>query len=325
LYLLSGVVSRLEVISFGEEHLDAAGELLAARHGRHRLAEPLLPARYEEPDAARAEVEACWRKDGAVGAVAVRGGEIVGYLVGAPADDAVWGANEWVELAGHAVDEPEVVRDLYAAVAEGWLAQDRHRHWALVPASDTALVDAWFRLSFGQQQAYGICEVRETAWPEGVRQAEPHDVEALVELAPRLSDHQLLSPVFSGRSVDWTVEELRAEIEQDIASETVGNLVAELDGRVVANFEVVPVELSSMHKGLASPERACYLGFAIVDLAVRGSGAGLALTQASFAWAHEAGYETMVTDWRVTNLLASRFWPSRGFRTTFARLYRSIP
>ena len=63
----------------------------------------------------------------------------------------------------------------------------------------------------------------------------------------------------------------------------------------------------------------------VTDPEVRGSGAGLALTQASFAWAYEAGYESMVTDWRVTNLLSSRFWPRRGFRTTFLRLYRSIP
>jgi hypothetical protein len=40
--------------------------------------------------------------------------------------------------------------------------------------------------------------------------------------------------------------------------------------------------------------------------------------------AAEEGYRAMVTDWRVTNLLASRFWPRRGFRTAF-RLYRSIP
>jgi hypothetical protein len=33
----------------------------------------------------------------------------------------------------------------------------------------------------------------------------------------------------------------------------------------------------------------------------------------------------MVTDWRVTNLLASRFWPHRGFRPSVLRLYRSIP
>jgi hypothetical protein len=33
----------------------------------------------------------------------------------------------------------------------------------------------------------------------------------------------------------------------------------------------------------------------------------------------------MVTDWRETNLLSSRFWPGRGFRRSFLRLYRSIP
>ncbi len=41
--------------------------------------------------------------------------------------------------------------------------------------------------------------------------------------------------------------------------------------------------------------------------------------------ARERGYGTMVTDWRVTNLLASRFWSARGFRPTFLRLYRHIP
>jgi hypothetical protein len=45
----------------------------------------------------------------------------------------------------------------------------------------------------------------------------------------------------------------------------------------------------------------------------------------ALARAVEEGYRTMVTDWRVTNLLASRFWPNRGFRTSFLRLYRSIP
>ena len=58
---------------------------------------------------------------------------------------------------------------------------------------------------------------------------------------------------------------------------------------------------------------------------MRGSGAGLALTAGTLAWARSHGYETLVTDWRVTNLLSSRFWPARGFRTSFLRLYRSIP
>jgi hypothetical protein len=32
----------------------------------------------------------------------------------------------------------------------------------------------------------------------------------------------------------------------------------------------------------------------------------------------------MVTDWRETNLSASRFWPRRGFHKTFLRLHRAI-
>jgi GNAT superfamily N-acetyltransferase len=80
-----------------------------------------------------------------------------------------------------------------------------------------------------------------------------------------------------------------------------------------------------MHAGLARPPGAAFLAWAGTRPEVRGSGAGLALTQAALAWAHPRGHEVMVTDWRVTNLLSSRFWPARGFRTTFLRLYRSIP
>lgn len=80
-----------------------------------------------------------------------------------------------------------------------------------------------------------------------------------------------------------------------------------------------------MHRSLARPDHAVLLGFAASLPAVRGSGAGLALTEAACAWAHEQGYATMVTDWRETNLLSSRFWPARGFRRSFLRLYRSIP
>jgi GNAT superfamily N-acetyltransferase len=101
--------------------------------------------------------------------------------------------------------------------------------------------------------------------------------------------------------------------------------VAEQNGRIVGAFQLAPVVLSSTHAGLARPEGAVLLSWAATRPEVRGTGAGVALTEASFAWARQRGYETMVTDWRETNLLSSRFWPKRGFRRTFLRLYRSIP
>jgi GNAT superfamily N-acetyltransferase len=88
---------------------------------------------------------------------------------------------------------------------------------------------------------------------------------------------------------------------------------------------VSSAEHSTHHRGLGLPENACYLAYAVTLPKSRGSGIGVALTQAELAWAAEQGYRAMITDWRVTNLLASRFWPNRGFRPTFLRLYRSIP
>ena len=308
----------MKIVPFSDEHLDAAAVLLAERHAQHREAEPLLP---EDVDF-RAEIEALWRKEGASGAFSDDG-----YLLGTRLDES-WGPNAWVELAGHAVRRPELLRDLYAAAAAHWVDERRSRHYAYVPAHDRELVDAWFRVGFGAQHAFGIRELDEEAEPavDGViaRKAEPRDLAQLVEIGPVLNEHQAASPVFS-TAVAWTEEEIREEIETDFGNDELGNLVAEVDGRVVGNFVVVPIEMSGAHVGLARRPGLAHLGFAAVLPEARGSGAGLALTHASFEWARERGYPAMVTDWRVTNLLASRFWPKRGFRTTFLRLYRSIP
>ena len=87
---------------------------------------------------------------------------------------------------------------------------------------------------------------------------------------------------------------------------------------------VAPVEYSGLHTSVAQPDDACILGYAATLPEVRGAGAGVALTGGVFAWARERGYATIVVDWRVPNLLSSRFWPARGFRTTFVRVHRSI-
>ena len=310
---------------FTDDHLDAAGELLAARHARHRRAEPLLPERYEDAAAARSEVEALWRADDTPGTVALRDGRVVGFLVGR-GKEALWGENVWVDPAGHAAEHPEDVRDLYAAAAERWVAEGRNAHYVMAPATDGELVDAWFRLSFGQQHAHGIRELPdEVSWPDGVRMAEDRDLDELVRLGPLLSRHQVLAPVFSRLPLDDDEAALRAEIEEDLAAQpTSATLVVERNGRIVGGFFLCPLEQSSMHAGLARPEHMSFLGWAATDPEARGGGAGLALMEGAFAWAREQGYEAMVTDWRVTNLLASRFWTGRGFRPTFLRLHRLV-
>jgi GNAT superfamily N-acetyltransferase len=322
-------VSRLEVVPFSDEHLDAAAALLARRHARHRALEPLLEPRFEDPAEARPTLEHLWRDDGMSGSAAFRGGRLVGYVIGAPQAPEVWGPNVWVELPGHAVEDAEDARDLYAHAAARWVEEGNTRHYALLP-SEPALVDAWFRLGFGQQQAHGYREVPrdvEVQLPEGceIRKPEAAMVDELIEVGGALSQHQHASPVFSSRPLP-SEEEIRREWLETIDAGEEELLLGFRDGRPLACWSYVPVERSRHFHGLERPNRrTCFLMFAVTLPGSRGTGLGVALTNAGLAWAAAEGYEAMVTDWRVTNLLASRFWPRRGFRASVLRLYRSIP
>lgn len=320
-------MSRPTIVELADEHLDAAAELLAARHQAQRRVEPGLDPAYEAPAAARSEIESERGRAGASGVVAVAGERIVGFLVGAPLDPT-WGPNVWIPPAGHAVTEPELIRDLYAAAAEHWVAEGLTSHYAMVPAADPELVDAWFRLGFGHQHVHAI---RETPGPgeDGgapgieLRRARREDIDALAALDLALPRHQALSPVFSRLPLP-SLEESRAEWENDFDDARFTTFVAERDGEVVGSAVGCAIELSSTHTSLALPRGSAFLAFAAVFPEKRGGGAGRALGEQVLAWARDAGHAHVVTDWRMTNLTSSRTWPRLGFRPTFYRLFRAI-
>ena len=277
---------------FRPDDVPAAGRLLAARHAAHRRAEPLLDPAYEDPARAAAEVEAAVAA-GATGAVAAEDGEVTGYLLGQPKQAAHWGPNVWVESAGQAVTDAETVRDLYAVAATEWVAQGRDAHYVLVPASDAALVDAWFRLGFGQQHVHGIREVPDSSTyqpPEGIvlRAPTEADVPVLARLDLELPRHQGLAPTFSAGSVP-SLEECVTEWHETIAEPEWWPLVAEVDGTVVGSVIGSALTESSTHTGLARPEHAGFLAFAVVSPAAPGPGVGQAQGAAQQARTKGAG------------------------------------
>lgn len=322
---------QLELRPLTDELLDDAAALLAARHQAQRRVEPGLSAAFEEPGAARDEIEVLLAREGATAIAALRDGRLAGYLVGTTRADEKWGSNRWVEAAGHAVavGESEVVRDLYGFVAEGWVASGRTSHSVIVPASDPALVDAWFRVGFGQQHVHAIREIPgEGEVPRPVdglliRRTERGDIPTLAALEMVLPAHQARSPVFSPQAVP-TLETGIAEWEADFDDPRFATFVAEHVGRVIGSAVGCSIEVSSEHVGLTRPPHAAFLGFAAVLPEERGLGAGRALGEAVVFWARDAGYPTVVTDWRATNLQSSRTWPRLGFRPTFLRLHRAI-
>ena len=309
-------MAPLELRPFADEHLDAAAALLAERHARHRATEPLLP----DVTDFRAQVERSRGAEGASGAVALRGGDVVGYLLGGRREDPL-GAHLWVDVAGFAVREPEVARDLYAAAARRWVDDGLTRHFVFVPALPD-LVEPWFRLSFGASAALAAREtaIETVATDVVVRHSTPADLEAAAAYDRLLWTHLTQAPSFSELVVPG-VDEFLDDWRDTWQEEQFTHFVAERDGAVVGHLLLY----RRPEGDVRVPPSSIDLANAATDPGARGSGAGLALTAHALTWAHERGYETMITDWRMSNLEASRFWPRRGFRETFLRLYRSIP
>ena len=326
--MTTALTSRLAIRPFEPADLGAAAALLADRHRRHRLAEPALDPAFESPEAAAQEISATLAREGARAWVADRDGRVVGYMAGF-SKDRTWGPNIWIESAGHAAAEPEVVRELYAVAAAAWVEAGLTNHHVVVPASDAPLVDAWFRLDFGQQHLHAVRE------PPGrdfavvprselvIRLAEREDIPELAELELVLPRHSKGSPVFSTLELP-TLEDARAELESDWGDPKWTIFVAEHEGRVIGSSVGCALEISSGHSPMMRPAGAGFLGFAAVLPDARGLGAGRALGEAVLAWTRDAGYEWAATDWRSTNLEAARTWPTLGFRPTFRRLHRLI-
>jgi GNAT superfamily N-acetyltransferase len=322
-------MSSLVIRPFEQGDLDAATELLADRHRRHRLAEPLLDPAFEQAPAARREIEALVADETASGWTASRDGRLLGYVIGIAKAGEVWGPNVWVEAAGHAAIDPAVIRDLYAVAAGRWVDEGRMNHHALVPASDDGLVEAWFSLDFGQQHLHAVRESPPASFgvvPRSelvIRRAVRDDIPALVTLERVLPDHLGLSPVFS-RLPPTPVEEVIAELEDDLAGSRFIYFVAEHEGRVIGSAIGCALVESRGATGLNRPPDAGDLAYVAVLPEARGRGAGRALGEAILAWSRDAGYPSVATDWRSANLEADRAWRNLGFRPSFRRLHRAI-
>jgi GNAT superfamily N-acetyltransferase len=305
----------VDIVAFTDDHVDGSAAVLADRHAAHLAVEPLLPHRTDF--AAQVEAE----REDATGVVALDGEEVVGFLLGKRRDNP-GGPHVWSSVAGHAVREPELVRDLYAVAAERWVEDGLTRHFVFVPAIRD-LVEPWLRLTFGISAALAARETGPEPEPAvgiAVRLSTPEDTPVAAAYDRQLRLHLQRSPSFSELTApddqeyldDW--RNLHQEPEHT-------HFVAERDGCIVGH-----VLLYRRPEGdLRVPPHSIDLANALTEPGQRGSGAGVALTNHALDWAHEHGYATMITDWRMSNLEASRFWPRRGFRETFLRLYRSIP
>src|SRR5947209_9226153 len=301
---------HIEIVPFHATHIEEAAALLALRHQGDHTLEQALPERFTQSAVARAAVEATWNKPNASGVVALDAGRMIGYLIGVPQINQVWGRSVWVYLAGHAVDRTngsEVYRDLYAALSPSWVALGCYTHFALIPASDQPALDAWFALSFGKEQAHGI---RETANASSlappvdpsleIRRAGLTDLEASLELDEVIPRHQSRAPVYApywfGEYAPFADKEaIRQESIEILQDENTKLWLALRNGRIVG-YQLFMPAFPHFDKidNLMVPEQCSFLGIAATREEEQGRGVGRALTAHGLATAQTDGYTNCI-------------------------------
>ena len=321
---------KTETLKFTETMIPEAGKLLAQRHKRNRLKQPLLPTRFEDELAAIKAVETLWQKKNKNGYAAFRDGKMLAYLMGSSVIQP-WGRCGYVYFAGYALAEGEktsIIQDLYASLGDDWIRLGIFSHGLYVAAADSDVIEALFNVGFGKERVDSLLDLRsidipEVAAPKGItiRQAGKGDNDHLGSLSGIIMNALANAPCWHTTiPEDW--EELR-EGWAELADEKDWTVwMAMENNEALGTIGFHPEEEDDL--AMFVPPNAASLTVAATKPEARGRGISTALTWHGLSEAKKAGFDFCYTDWISPNLLASRFWPRFGFQEVGYRLAKRV-
>ncbi|WP_066059490.1 GNAT family N-acetyltransferase [Robertmurraya korlensis] len=322
----------MKFVPFVEEMLDEAALLLSLRHQQDRVHSPSLPVDYENAAFALEAVKALFEKRGVEGLAVVLENELLGFILYRYKVDPQRGRQVWIDYEGFAIRKirnPELYRMMYAKVADKWIKQGYFQHYIIAPFGNQA-VEAWLRLGFSYEQVHAINDLTQiTLTPPDakgitVRKATEADLNNLRSIATLIFKHQALAPTFAPFFPE-DEEKLRDGYAGLISEPDVDVWLAFEENKLVGFQALWPVNMDhSKHTQMSIPQHSMELGIGGTIEGYRGKGIGRLLTYTALNEVRAKGYQLVVSDWRMTNLLSSTFWPKQGFKETAYRLSRKV-
>lgn len=325
----------LAIVPFTEDHLDSAAQMLAERHRDERRQSPALQDRFADAAIARHALAESLGHPTMRAVAAIEGSALIGFLGGdivLPPPVAMWAMFlrprsariPYECLAARGDQRIDVFREMYAALAPGWLDDGCCSHYVEVAATDDEAIEAFSSLGFGTDitlAVRGTEEVTSQSTDDGleIRMVEPDAIEDVMVLVDHLYRHHASSPMFFPYPRE-TRPDLRASEERLLAESGTAFWVAYQRGR--------PVGMQSFHTEthaeMARTRTAIYLHDGVTDPTARGGGIGSALLARSMAWAREARYAHCSLHYLTANLSGARFWTRHGFAPLTYRMMRHV-
>jgi len=333
---------KTEYLPFRSEMIPEAGKLLAKRHICNRQVLPLLPARFEDPQAASKAVEHLWQSKFRTGYPAFCNGELLAYLIG-DFEDQPWARSGYVYLSGYGLAggaSVAILQDLYALLGEDWVRRGIFSHNLYISAADHDVIQGMFEIGFGQERVDALLDLRTLEIPsldepEGmiIRRGGKGDEEHLGSVAyvmiNVLTSAPYWLPISPESSIAWKERWGSRADNEDwmvwMALETDGqSSPAKALGTAAFLLEHPnPLEQDAELQMLGSA-RTVTLGTAVTRPEARGRGVANILTWRGLEQARGMGFEVCLVNWVGPNLLASRYWPRFGFQPAAYRLSKQI-
>jgi GNAT superfamily N-acetyltransferase len=328
---------KIELRPFDRDRdIDIAAKLLAERHQRDRLREPMFPQAFEDPAVCRSTIEHAFDAPGWSGVVAYAGGTPAGFAIvtvlDTPATHLL--ANFFppraasLGYANHAARdgiEYDVYRAMFAELAGPLVERGYFEFGVNIPAADLAAREAWVSLGFGRVMTCAIRGVgpTERAAAPGIElhQSAAEDAEVVFRLGEELTIHHARSPIFNPymRESDAASHDFQTGLLAE--PDANAHWVAYEGGRPVGmNTFMQPFFLSP----LTVPEKTIYLFQGIVTEDVRAGGVGTAVLARGVAWAREQGYQHVALHFASANVPGAKFWQSSGFHPVEHGMRRHI-
>ncbi len=319
-------MSKYEFRSITIDDIPAMVDLLINRQSLESKVFPLLKNSCLNTKYITDSLEKLFANSKVIGIGSFANDKLVGYIMGEIKIDNRRGRHVWVPYEGIAIrldQSSELIRHLYAKVAILWLEQGCFMHYTIIPLGNQVYYEAFLKLSFFIQQVHGVMSMEEYKPFDNVsdveiRVANKMDSEIMGNMSSIIQSYQNSAPTF-----EPALPEVVADIKKGYKS-----TVEENDAMIfIAEKEMKGLGFQAYWPStpdLMAPDDGVELSIAGTYYSQMGSGVGKKLMNEGYRIMKEKGYNSIITDWRITNLASSTFWPKCGFKPIAYRMARCI-